>query len=56
MDKHLKSLAPRYLDAKFIKVDAEVCFCDTVLTLLYSKLHSSIIINPIKDISGIYVY
>lgn len=32
MDKHLKSLATSYLDAKFIKVDAEVCFCETYLS------------------------
>ena len=24
MDKHLKTLAPRHVDTKFIKVDAEV--------------------------------
>jgi hypothetical protein len=26
MDKHLKALAPVYVGAKFIKLDAEVCF------------------------------
>ena len=32
MDKHLKSLAPKHMDTKFIKLDAEVCF---LLTLLF---------------------
>jgi hypothetical protein len=40
MDKHLKSLAPRYLDAKFIKLNAEVgmhcffCSYDSIENLL----------------------
>lgn len=32
MDKHLKSLAPKHVDTKFIKLDAEV----NVLELFYT--------------------
>lgn len=36
IDKHLKSLAPRHLDTKFLKLDAEVRLL-VVLLLLYPK-------------------
>lgn len=43
MDKHLKSLAPRHLDAKFIKLDAEVgmhCF----FFCSYDSMENSLVI------------
>lgn len=39
IDKHLKSLAPRHFDTKFLKLDAEVR-SHVVLSLLYPKLET----------------